>query len=73
MKLPLWTKSFPEVVALAHRLLVLRMYFRAAEEYLRAAGLAPTDALETQMLLAAWMASERARGELSELETDGWL
>lgn len=64
----LWQRSFPEVVASANEHAVEGRHLQAAQEYWLAAYVAPTDAFETEMLLASWVASERAGGRRSELE-----
>lgn len=69
MKAGLWRRSYPEVVHSAHQLWADRRYLEAAKEFWIAAYVAPTDVMETAMLEAAWVASERAQGRSSELET----
>lgn len=64
----IWPESYPNVVARANQYFAARQYLDAGVTYLKAAAVAPTDESETFMLEQAWIASERARGVLSELE-----
>lgn len=60
--------TFPQTFAHAAWLLRRGLYLDAAEVYLSAAEQAPSDRLEGCCLNCAWVASERARGAVSELE-----
>lgn len=64
----LWRRSYPEVVDCAHAHMAAMRYLAAGREYWLAAFVAPSDHAETEMLIASWVATERAQGRVSELE-----
>lgn len=59
--------TFPQTYAHAAWLLRRGLYLDAAEVYLSAAERAPSDRLEGCCLRCSWVASERARGAVSDL------
>lgn len=68
MMTPLWPRSFPEVVQIAERYRSAGQHLDAAHEFLKAAAVAPSRAFEDDILRRAWISSERARGQISELD-----
>jgi len=62
----LWGESFPNVVDRANRYRAAGQWLHAGVEYLKAAHVAPTPAVETALLTEAWVCSERAGGRISE-------
>lgn len=66
--MPIWIKSFPELVKDAGDFWRAHQYVKASQSYLFAAHVAPSEMYETSMLIAAWKAHERAAGRKSELE-----
>lgn len=63
----MWPASFPDLVHQANKCRACGLWLEAGVLYLKAASVAPVAALETEMLHAAWVCSERAGGRISEL------